>query len=155
MIALQPARWCRWTVRFTAQIGQAAHGEADKVRRLVMTVGPGAAKTRDGGHDETRMAGLQMLETEPQAIEIPGRKGFNEGIGGHQESVEERLTRRGLQVQGDTALVRVKVPEKQALFRIGLVLIKRPTISCSVPRGRFDLDDISFQISQYFGAQDA
>jgi hypothetical protein len=96
-----------------------------------------------------------MPETEPQAIEIPGRKGFNKGVGGHQESVEERLASRGLQVQGDTALVRVKVPEKQALFRIGLVLIKRSTIPCSVPRWRFDLDDIGSQVSQYFGAQDA
>ena len=57
MIALQPARWRRWTVRFPAEIGQATHGEADNVRRLVMTVGPGAAKTRDGRHDETRMEG--------------------------------------------------------------------------------------------------
>src|SRR5262249_34986592 len=112
MIALQPARWRRWTVRFTAQIGQATHGEADNVRRLVMAVWPGAAKTRDGRHDETRMASVQMPETEPQVIEIPGRKGFNEGIGSHQEFVEEHLTSRGLQVQSDTALVRVKVPEK-------------------------------------------
>src|SRR4029450_9431536 len=110
MIALQPPRWRRWTVRFTAQIGQATHGEADNVRRLVMTAGPGAAKTRDGRHDETRMAGGEMPDTEAQAIEIPGRKGFNKGVGGHQESVEERLASRGLQVQGDTALVRVKVP---------------------------------------------
>src|SRR5438093_9819267 len=45
--------------------------------------------------------------------------------------------------------------EKQTLFRIGLLLIKRPTIPCRVPRWRFDLDDIGSQVSQYFGAQDA
>src|SRR5207249_1833436 len=83
------------------------------------------------------------------------RKGFNKGIGGHYESVEERLTSGCLQVQGDTALVRMKVPEKQTLFRIDLLLIKRPAIACRVPRRRFDLDDIGSQISQYFGAQDA
>ena len=33
-----------------------------------------------------------MPETEPQAIEIAGRKGFHEGIGSRQESVQERLT---------------------------------------------------------------
>src|SRR5207247_1036235 len=99
--------------------------------------------------------GAQMPETEPQAIEIPGRKGFNEGVSSHQKSVQERLTSRGLQVQGDTALVRVKVPEKQTLFRLGLLLIKWPMIPCRVPRWRFDLDDISSQVSQYFGAQDA
>src|SRR5438132_9378042 len=96
-----------------------------------------------------------MAETEPQALEIPGRKGFNEGIGSHHESVQERLTSGCLQVQGDTALVRMKVPEKQTLFRIDLLLIKRPAIACRVPRWRFDLDDIGSQISQYFGAQDA
>jgi hypothetical protein len=154
MIALQPARWRRWTVWFTAQIGQATHGEADNIRRLVMTIGPGAAKTRDGRHDEMRMAGAQMPKTEPQTVEIPGRKGFHEGIGGCQESVQERLTSGGLQVQGNTALVRMKVPEKQALFRIGLLLIKWPTIPCRVPRWRFDLDDVGSQVSQYFGAQD-
>ena len=99
MIALQPARWRRWSVRFTAQIGQATHGEADNVRRFVMTVGPGAAKTRDGRHDEMRIAGAQMPDTEPQAIEIAGRKGFHEGIGSRQESVQERLTSGCLKVQ--------------------------------------------------------
>ena len=122
---------------------------------LVLTVGPGAAKTRDGRHDEMRIEGAQMPDTEPQAIEIAGRKGFHEGIGSRQESVQERLTSGCLKVQGDTALVRMKVPEKQTLFRIGLLLIKRPTIPCRVPRWRFDLDDIGSQVSQYFGAQDA
>src|SRR5262249_3504189 len=119
-----------------------------------MTVGPSTAKTRDGRHDETRMAGSQMLKTKPQAIEIPGWKGFNEGIGGQQESVQEHLARRRLKVQGNTTLVRMKVPEKQTLFRIILLLIKRPTIPCSVPHWRFDLNDIGSQVSQYFGAQD-
>src|SRR5215467_4418729 len=49
----------------------------------------------------------------------------------------------------------MKVPEKQALFRIGLLLIKGPTIPCRVPRWRFDLDDVGSQVSQYLGAQDA
>src|SRR5262249_52587676 len=155
MIALQPARGRRWTIRFTAQIGQATHGEADNVWRSVMTVGSGTAKTSDGRHDEMRMEGTQMLETEPQVIEISGRKGFYEGIGSRQESVQERLTSGSLKVQGDTALVRMKVPEKQTFFRIGLLLIKRPTIPCRVPRWRFDLDDVGSQVSQYFGAQDA
>src|SRR5215467_2136830 len=120
-----------------------------------MAVGSGAAKTRDGRHDEVRMEGAQMLETESQAIEISGRKGFHEGIGSRQEPVKERLTSRGLKVQSDTALVRMKVPEKQTLFRIGLLLIKGPAIPCHVPRWRFDLDDVGSQVSQYLGAQDA
>jgi hypothetical protein len=107
-----------------------------------MTVGSGAAKTRDGRHDETRIAGVQMPETEAQAIEIPGRKGFHKGIGSRQESVQERLTSGRRKVQGDTALVRMKVPEKQTLFRIGLLLIKRSTIPCRVPRWWFDLNDV-------------
>jgi hypothetical protein len=94
-----------------------------------------------------------MPETEPQVIEIPGREGFHKGIGSRQESVQERLTSGGLQVQGDTALVRMKVPEKQTFFCIGLALIKWSTISGSVPRWRLDLDDIGSQVRQYFGAQ--
>src|SRR5262245_37463155 len=120
-----------------------------------MTVGPGATKTRDGRHDETRMEGVQMPETEPQTIEIARREGFHEGIGSRQESMQERLTSGCRKVQGDTALVRMKIPEKQTLFRIGLLLIKRPTIPCRVPCWRFDLDDVRSQVSQYFGAQDS
>src|SRR4029453_4169514 len=101
-----------------------------------MTVGSGAAKTRDGRHDETRIAGVQIPETEPQAIEIPGRKGFHEGVGGRQGAIQERLTSGRRKVRGDAALVPMKVPENQTFFRIGLVLIKRPAIPCRVPRWR-------------------
>ena len=119
---------------------------------MVGAVGAVTAETGNRRHDETRVQGLQMGVAQAKLIEILVWQGFDQDIGGLNQLLEQVLAVGRCKVQGDAALVGMKVPEEETLFLIGLIVIEWSIGSRGTALGWLNGNDIGAQVSHHLCA---
>ena len=138
----------RWTVGFAGDRRVARHGFGDRSETGPARVGTGLAEAGEAGDDEVRVAVVQDLRPEAEALERPRAEVLDEGVRAVDQVQEDGAILMVLQVEGDEALVAVGElpPQTAAVPRVA-----PGHAAQAVALGPLHLDDIRAEVGQVAG----
>ena len=119
----------------------------------VVPVRAGLAEVGDGGHHHSGIDGLQRAITETQSVHRPRPETLHHDVRVLCEPACDLPGGLGLQVEGDAALVGVKVQEKPAPLQVRVVFGKGTQPAGAVASAEpLDLHDVGAIVCQKLGA---
>mgnify|MGYP003693567423 CR=1 FL=1 len=95
----------------------------------------------------------ERLVIEPQGRQEARPEGFQNDVRCRRQAPEKPAAVCGFQIEGNAALGRVVVPERQAALRVRDVVEERPDVAAGLAAGRFDLDHIGPEIAEQLAAE--
>ena len=134
-----------------------AHGLSQDIIARAQVVGTVAAEAGDRRIDDAGIDLLQDIIAQPQLVHHAGAVVFHHDIRFFDKLLEDLLTLRGLQVQGDPLFVAVDVGKIDAFPLAVQIFGTEGGIAAGVITafGDLDLDDVCAHVSQHHGAEGA
>ena len=125
----------------------AAQGEVHQVAALEVLPGTGVAERRHARNDQVRITGEHGFAVEPEQVVAFTAGCIEQHIGTLQQVIE--FLAPVVRAELDRQLSPVVVPEMQRLFRVLVVVAKRPDTPGGGTVARFDLDNLRAQAGQH------
>ena len=135
----------RRPLRVAGHRHQPAHALRDLVEAGAVAVGAVLAEARDRGEDDARIDLRERFVVDPQPVLDVGPEVLDDHVGLLDQSQQQRVSRVGLQVDRDRALVAVQV------LHVGAVARAADQVRAQPLRG-FDLDHVGAEVGELLHA---
>ena len=120
----------------------------------IIPPGAGLAERRQRAHDQPGIFLLEAIRSpEPSDARKPGRNvsSMTSAVAARRRNSCAPIS--GFQIEGNAALGRVVVPERQAAVRMRDVVEKRPDMPAALAAGGFDLDHVGPKVAEQLAAE--
>ena len=133
-------------------IHQTAECVVYDVSCLVVPVRAGLSEVGDRDHYQRRIIGRERVVIQTERRHHVRREILHKDVSVCQQSVEQRYTGRGFEVESYALLVRIQVCKQKAVFKVGFVVCKRRQSTGGVALKSLHLDYVGPKIGEELGA---
>ena len=144
----------RLSIRHSGAMHRHTHGVGHELGHLIVPVRARPPEVGDGGHDDTRIAGTDILIGETQPLHDAGAKALDQNVGLFRQVQQHAAPRGRLEIERHAPLIGIQVQECAATLRVGDVMRERPEAAGQVSAIRpLHLQYLGAVISQQLGAK--